>query len=140
MNFIFTYVWFIKILLKSYWLTFINKICRIICPFLIKSEFLCKICPSVVEVNDGVYHIECAYTNVEDITNRFRMFCFLNDIVYLDELIKQLPKSFHNCDRLRILIHDLDSNFRQIEIDIPNRTYVGKNSKKMSQNQIIFNF
>jgi hypothetical protein len=92
-----------------------------------------------VVVNDINYDILGAHTDSNDITNQFRIYCAMNDIIFLDELIKTMPNEFRGCNFLRIFVKSQDES-KQIEIDIYKGIYTGKIPKKITQNQIIFDF
>lgn len=145
MFFIFKYVWYVKIFLMGYLITFINRLLSALCPLIIQfqwSEWLCGFYNRVVFVNDIKYDILGAHTNTEDITNRFRLYCAMNDIIFLDELIKSMPESFKRCDRLRVFVRPIEQevHVKHIEIDLFNKIYVGIRSVKISQNQLVFDF
>lgn len=140
MNFIFKYAWYAKILLMSYIITLVNRVSRLICPVFMISEILC---PNVgkVEVNDIEYEIVKVYTSNFDITKRFRLYCYLNDIIYLEEVKLMFGKVIVPGDVLRILIRNIEEdNLKQVEIDVDGKYYITNTRKRISQDQIIFDF
>lgn len=137
MNFIFKYVWFAKILLLSYWMTFTNRILRRFGKYIMQFPSIIVINP-LVEVNDIKYEIIYAHTNTMDITKQFRLFCYINDIIFLDELMDTIPHAFRGCDRLRLLVKS--DTIKSIEIDILKKLYIGERNVKIEQNQLIFDF
>mgnify|MGYP006314604071 FL=1 len=104
MFFIFKYVWYVKIFIRGYFITFVNRLLSALCSLIIQSEWLCSFYNRTVLVNDIEYDILEAHTNKENITNRFRLYCAMNDVIFLDELMRSIPKSFRGCARLRIFV------------------------------------
>lgn len=142
MFFIFKYVWYlryVKIFFMGYLITFMNRLLSRLCPIIIGSEWLCSFYNREVLVNDIKYNILGAHTNTDDITNRFRLYCAMNDIIFIDELIQSMPESFRGCNRLRILVKS-ENEYRQIEIDLFNKIYMGFRPVKITQNQLVFDF
>lgn len=137
MEFIFKYGWYAKILVIGYYKTILNMICGYICPALMVSEYLCSYVKCYVYVED-LYDIIHVTTNNADITNRFRVYCYMNDVIFVNELKLALYREFHDCDRLRIHVRKISTNEHiQFELDLTNNTIIGT-SITLSQEQLLF--
>ena len=77
-----------KVFIMSYIILISHIIGRNLCStFLYLSKYITIFPEAIVENDDKEYQILFASTSTTTITHQFRIYCYLNDIVYLDELM-----------------------------------------------------
>lgn len=142
MNFIFKYIFYAKIFIKSYLMTYVNVLYQYLCPILITlSQMVSFPVPNIIiENNDEKFQILEAFTSDGDITNQMRIYCYMNDVIFIDELIKVLQIS----SMLSIMLKN-ESNMKiYLEINIKENSYYANINDRHVQgqiqhNQVIFN-